>query len=47
MFYDVMSYPDGSFHRFRLRSLVSLIPLYAVERLESKWIEALNHSRRT
>ncbi len=39
MFYDVMSYPDGSFHRFRLRSLVSLIPLYAVERLESKWIE--------
>ncbi len=39
MFYDVLSYPDGSFHRFRLRSLVSLIPLYAIERLEQNWIE--------
>jgi hypothetical protein len=39
MFYDVLSYPDGSLHRFRLRSLVSLIPLYAVERLEEKWLE--------
>ncbi len=39
LFYDVLSYPDGSFHRFRLRSLVSLIPLYAVERLEEHWID--------
>jgi hypothetical protein len=32
-FYDVLRYPDGSFHKFRVRSLVGLIPLYAVERL--------------
>ncbi len=39
LFYDVMCYPDGSYHRFRLHSLVSLIPLYATERLEEAWIE--------
>jgi hypothetical protein len=39
MFYDVLAYPDGSLHRFHVRSLVSLIPLFAVERLEHKWIE--------
>jgi hypothetical protein len=38
-FYDVLTYPDGSFERFRVRSLVGLIPLYAVERLEDHWIE--------
>lgn len=38
-FYDVLRYPDGSFHKFRVRSLVGLIPLYAVERLEMDWIE--------
>ncbi len=37
-FYDVLSYPDGSFHKFRLRSLVGLIPIFAVERLEEQWI---------
>ncbi|MGH9774579.1 MAG: MGH1-like glycoside hydrolase domain-containing protein [Candidatus Acidiferrales bacterium] len=30
-FYDTMRYPDGQFHHFRVRSLVGLIPLYAVE----------------
>jgi hypothetical protein len=30
-FYDVLRYPNGEFHKFRLRSLVGLIPLYAVE----------------
>jgi hypothetical protein len=30
-FYDVMRYPNGDFHHFRVRSLVGLIPLYAVE----------------
>jgi hypothetical protein len=30
-FYDVMRYADGSYHKFRMRSLVGLIPLYAVE----------------
>jgi hypothetical protein len=38
-FYDVLTYPDGSFETFRVRSLVGLIPLYAVERLEDRWIK--------
>jgi len=38
-FYDVLRYPDGSFEKFRVRSLVGLIPLYAIERLEDRWIE--------
>ncbi|MFY9555681.1 MAG: glucosidase [Blastocatellia bacterium] len=39
-FYDVLRYPDGSFHKFRVRSLVGIIPLYAIERLEVDW---MNH----
>jgi hypothetical protein len=38
-FYDVLRYPDGRFRKFRVRSLVGLIPLFAVERLEEDWIE--------
>ena len=38
-FYDVLRYPKGEFHKLRIRSLVGLIPLYAVERLETGWIE--------
>ncbi|HZI18435.1 MAG TPA: hypothetical protein VEY09_07545 [Pyrinomonadaceae bacterium] len=38
-FYDVLQFPDGSYHKFRVRSLVGLIPLYAVERLEEDWVE--------
>jgi hypothetical protein len=38
-FYDVLRWPDGSVVPFRVRSLVGLIPLYAVERLEGKWLE--------
>jgi hypothetical protein len=30
-FYDVLRYPSGEFHRFRVRSLVGLIPFFAVE----------------
>jgi hypothetical protein len=41
-FYDVLRYADGTFHKFRVRSLVGLIPLYAVERLEEDWIEDFN-----
>jgi hypothetical protein len=33
-FYDVLRMPNGSFNKFRLRSMVGLIPLYAVEVLE-------------
>ena len=32
-------YPDGRFRKFRVRSLVGLIPLFAVERLEEEWIK--------
>jgi hypothetical protein len=37
-FYDVLRYPDGKFTKFRVRSLVGLIPLFAVERLEVEWL---------
>jgi hypothetical protein len=37
-FYDVLRYPDGKFTKFRIRSLVGLVPLFAVERLERTWI---------
>jgi Mannosylglycerate hydrolase MGH1-like glycoside hydrolase domain len=30
-FYDVLRYPDGRFQKFAVRSLVGLIPLYAIE----------------
>jgi hypothetical protein len=36
-FYDVLRYPDGRFEKLRVRSMVGLIPLYAVERLETEW----------
>ncbi len=44
-FYDVLLYPDGRYHKFRVRSLVGLIPLFAVERLEMKWIEPFKEFR--
>ena len=37
-FYDVLGHADGSYDKFRVRSLVGLIPLFAVERLEEKWL---------
>jgi hypothetical protein len=33
-FYDVLRYPDGRFHKFEVRSLVGLIPLYAIDVLD-------------
>ena len=44
-FYDALSYPDGNYARFRVRSLVGLIPLYAIERLEEKWLEPFTEFR--
>jgi len=38
-FYDLLRFPDGAAIPFRVRSLVGLIPLYAIERLEKSWIE--------
>ena len=44
-FYDALSYPDGSYPKFRVRSLVGLIPLYAIERLEESWIDPFTEFR--
>ena len=44
-FYDVLLYPDGRYRKFRVRSLVGLIPLFAVERLEEAWIEPFKEFR--
>ena len=46
-FYDVLLYPNGESHRFRVRSLVGLIPLYAIERLEENWIRPFESFRLT
>ncbi len=35
-FYDVLAYPDGKVSEFRVRSLVGLIPLFAVEVLHEE-----------
>ncbi len=35
-FYDVLVYPNRSFSRFRVRSLVGLIPLFAVEIIDEE-----------
>jgi hypothetical protein len=44
-FYDVLRYPDGSFQKFRVRSLVGIIPLYAAEVLKLDDIESLQEFR--
>ncbi len=44
-FYDVLRYPDGRYRKLRVRSLVGLIPLFAVERLEEAWIEPFKEFR--
>jgi hypothetical protein len=38
-FYDVLRYPNGDFHKFRVRSLVGLIPIYAIEVLQRSELE--------
>ena len=35
-FYDILRYPNGEFHKFRVRSLVGLIPLFAVHVLRDE-----------
>ena len=40
-FYDVLRLRDGSFHKFAVRSLVGLIPLFAIDVLEEDDIEHL------
>ena len=40
-FYDVLRYRDGSFHKFEVRSLVGLIPLFAIDVLEESRIKGM------
>ncbi|HWC98623.1 MAG TPA: hypothetical protein VG456_17810 [Candidatus Sulfopaludibacter sp.] len=40
-FYDVLHMPDGSHRPLKVRSLVGLIPLFAVETLESRLMDQL------
>ena len=42
-FYDVLNLPDGRMHQLRLRSMVGLIPLFAVETLEPDLLKKLPH----
>ena len=44
-FYDVLRYPDASFQKFRVRSLVGIIPLYAAEVLKMDDVEPLQEFR--
>ena len=44
-FYDVLRYPDGHSEQLKVRSLVGLIPLFAVERLEEDWIKPFEEFR--
>lgn len=45
-FYDVLRHADGRYTKFRVRSLVGLIPLFAVERLEEDWLAPFPSFRR-
>jgi Glycosyl hydrolase family 63 C-terminal domain len=40
-FYDVLHLPDGTRHPLKVRSMVGLIPLFAVETLEPEMLEKL------
>jgi hypothetical protein len=40
-FYDVLRYPNGEFVKFRVRSLVGLIPLYAIDVLNESDFETM------
>lgn len=45
-FYDVLTYPDGNFAKFRVRSLVGIIPLYATELIEESDLEQFPEFRK-
>ena len=40
-YYDVLHLPDGSHYKLKVRSMVGLIPLFAVETLEPEIVDAL------
>jgi hypothetical protein len=45
-FYDVLHLPDGSRHSLKVRSMVGLIPLFAVETLEPEALDRLPNFKR-
>jgi hypothetical protein len=45
-FHDLLRFPDGSYHPLSVRSLVGIIPLYAAERLEMRWLENFSDFRK-
>jgi hypothetical protein len=45
-FYDVLHFPDGRFERLKVRSLVGLMPLLAVETIEPDLLDRLPNFRR-
>jgi len=45
-FYDILSLPNGTRFPMRLRSMVGLIPLFAVLTLESEWLDNLEGFQR-
>jgi hypothetical protein len=45
-FYDVLHFPDGNFQRLKVRSLVGLTPLLAVETIEPDVLEHLPNFKR-
>jgi len=45
-FYDVLHLPDGSSRRMKVRSMVGLIPMFAVEILDPELLEAVPDFRR-
>ena len=45
-FYDVLHFPSGDFQRLKVRSLVGLMPLLAVETIEPTLLERLPNFRR-
>ncbi len=45
-YYDVLHLPDGTIHVLKVRSMVGLIPLFAVETLEPELLERLPGFRR-
>jgi hypothetical protein len=45
-YYDVLHLPNGENHRLRVRSMVGLIPLFAVETLEPEVVDRLPGFRR-
>ena len=45
-YYDALHLPDGSHYSLKVRSMVGLIPLFAVESLEPEFVEKFSHFKR-